>query len=77
MKREQLLSEELRLSAAIDNSQRPTAAVIAYRQIGHQRLQQRTQDARQIASRRSGARGMKARKTLIALEEEVKQSEAR
>jgi ATP-binding cassette, subfamily F, member 3 len=76
-KREQLLYEERRLSAAIDNAQKPTAAVFSYRQICHQRLEQRTQDARQIASRRSGARGMKARKTLIALEEEVKQSEAK
>lgn len=76
-KRERLLHEEQILSTAIENVRIPTAPVHAYRRICHERLEQRTEDARQIALRRSGARGAKARKTLIQLEEELKESETR
>lgn len=76
-KREILLKEERELSTAIDTSQRPTAAVLAYRKVSHERLERRTSEARQIGLRRSGARGIKARKTLIALEDEVKMSTVR
>ena len=65
------------LSSAIENVREPTAAIEAYRQISHQRLEHRTHEARQIALRRSGARGVKARKTLLDLEAEVKSSEER
>lgn len=75
--RERLLGEERILSSAIDNAQNPAAAVFAYRRVSHQRLERRTQEARQIATRRSGARGIKARKALIELEEGVKKSAAR
>jgi hypothetical protein len=74
-KRERLLHEERVLSSAIENVQEPTAAVVAYRKVCHERLEQRTHEARQIALRRSGARGAKARKTLIQLEAELKESE--
>jgi hypothetical protein len=74
-KRERLLLEERILSSAIDNVKEPTAAVLAYRKVCHQRLEQRTHEARQIALRRSGARGAKARKILIQLEAELKESE--
>jgi hypothetical protein len=43
--------------------------------VRHERLLRRLDEAHQIALRRSGARGSKARKTLIATEEEVKVSE--
>lgn len=76
-KREILLAEERELSTAIDTFQKPTAAVLAYRKVSHERLERRAQEARQIALRRSGARGMKARKTLIALEDELKDSNIR
>lgn len=74
-KRERLLHEERILSSAIENVKEPTAAVSAYRKVCHERLEQRTHEARQIAVRRSGARGAKARKTLIQLEAELKESE--
>ena len=70
-KRERLLHEERTLSSAIENISE------AYRQISHDRLEQQTHEARQIAARRSGARGMKARKVLIQLEDELKQSQIR
>lgn len=76
-KRERLIHEEKVLAAAVESTTDPTAAVKAYRQVCHRRLEQRTHDARQIAQRRSGARGAKARKILIQLEEEVKESEAK
>lgn len=75
--RERFLAEEQVLSSAVDNAQNPTAAVFAYRRISHQRLERRTREARQIATRRSGARGIKARKTLNDLEEAVERSAAR
>jgi ATP-binding cassette subfamily F protein 3 len=43
----------------------------------HERLLRKLDEARLIATRRSGARGLKARKLLIATEEEVKISEER
>ena len=76
-KRERLLYEEKTLSSAIENVREPTAAVHAYRRICHQRLEQQTYEARQIVLRRSGARGARARKILLDLEAEVKQSEER
>jgi hypothetical protein len=76
-KRENLLAEERALSTAIEDVQRSTSSVLAYRKICHERLERRTEEARKIATRRSGARGMKARKILNGLEAEVKQSEER
>ena len=73
--RERFLHEERTLCAALENAGEPTAAVRAYRQIGYERLEHRTHKAKQIALRRSGARGAKARKTLIQLEAELKESE--
>ena len=76
-KREQLLREERTLSAAIERTKDPTAAVLAYRQVCHERLDARTFEARRINLRRSGARGAQSRKVLLALEAEVKGSEER
>ena len=76
-KRERLLNEERLLSAAIDNTKDSTAAVMAYREVCHERLEQRTHVAKQIALRRSGARGAKAKKALLELEAEMKESEAK
>lgn len=74
-KRERLLHEGRILSSAIENVKEPVAVVLAYRKICHDRLEQQTHEARQIALRRSGARGAKARKILIQLEAELKESE--
>ena len=76
-RRERLLHEERTLSPAIEDAKDPTAAVRAYRRIYLERLEHRMHEARQIALRRSGARGAKARKTVVQLEEELKESEAK
>ena len=76
-RRERLLHEERVLSSAIENVKEPTAGVLAYRKVCHERLEQRAHEARQIVLRRSGARGAKARKTLLQLEAELKESEER
>lgn len=75
--RERLLHEERILSAALENTKEPNAIVQAYRIVCHERLKNRTHVARQIQLRRSGARGAKARKTLLQLEEELEKSETR
>lgn len=76
-KREDLLKEERVLSSAIEDVSNPNAVVLAFRKVEHDRLVGRMEEARRIATRRSGARGMKARKVLIGLEEEVGRSEQR
>ncbi|KAK5168795.1 uncharacterized protein LTR77_006104 [Saxophila tyrrhenica] len=73
-KRETLLAEERALTTAIEETGKPTAAILAYRKVHHERLGRRTEESRKMASRRSGARGMKARKILNGLEEELKES---
>lgn len=55
----------------------PMAPVKAYRQVGHERLSRTVEEARQIAARRSGARGLKARKQLIEAEENLAASQLR
>ena len=73
-KRERLLHEEQVLSSAIEHKE-PTEAVRAYRTVCHGRLERKLHEAKQIALRRSGARGIKSRQVLNHLEEELKQSE--
>ena len=75
-KREYLLSESKILTAALENSDDPLAPVKAYRKLSHERLEQRVAEARQIALRRSGARGAKARSVLLQSEAELKSSES-
>jgi ATP-binding cassette subfamily F protein 3 len=65
------------LSVAVEAQGDSTAPVRAYRQISHERLDYRLAEIRQIATRRSGARGAKARKELIKTEEEFAVSLAR
>lgn len=67
--RENLVREADVLSKAVESQGDSTAPVKAYRQIGHQRLEKRVEEWRQIAMRRSGARGKDARKELIVMEE--------
>jgi ATPase subunit of ABC transporter with duplicated ATPase domains len=74
-KRERLLREARQLSTAFDDVAPPLAAVSAYRQISHVRLEDEVAAARQIAIRRSGARGAQSRKVLIKMEESLAQSE--
>lgn len=75
--RERLLAEERTLSTALEDVAKPMAIVFAYRQVSHQRLERQTEEARRIALRRSGARGIKARKVLLDMEDQMKQSEAK
>lgn len=75
--RETLSREEKILSVAIDNTNEPSAIAHAFRKISHERLEKKTESARRIAIRRSGARGKEARKEQIRLEEELEKSQAR
>ncbi|KAK4620608.1 ABC transporter F family member 3 [Fulvia fulva] len=74
--RERLLHKSRLLSAALDMED-PTAAVRAYRRVAHERLEKRLADVKQIAKRRSGARGKEASKVQLRLEGEVDASAAR
>ena len=63
------------LSEALDNVKDPVAVVRAVRKLNHERLLREHSEIAKIAARRSGARGAKARKELIAAEEQVAASE--
>jgi ATP-binding cassette, subfamily F, member 3 len=70
------------LSEAFESSQDPVKAVIALRQIEHQRLRVKLEHAQAKAARtssafRDGARGLKARKALVAAEKQVEDAKAR
>ncbi|KAF9458819.1 P-loop containing nucleoside triphosphate hydrolase protein, partial [Collybia nuda] len=69
--RERAIVEAKHLSEALENSRDPLAIVRAIRNLKHERLQRKHDERSRIASRRSGARGAKARKQLIAADEEV------
>ncbi|KAK4888493.1 hypothetical protein LTR27_012606 [Elasticomyces elasticus] len=69
--RQRLVSEAQRLSEALENINDPTAIIQAYRELAHQRVED------DIAARRSGARGLEARKTLVQLEEAIFRSSDR
>lgn len=66
--RENLVKEADVLSKAVESHGDSAAPVRAYRQISHQRLQTQLVEWRQIATRRSGARGKDARNELIVTE---------
>lgn len=76
-KRERHLHEEKLLSTAIDNAADPTVTVQAFRKVDFERREQEMHDARQIALRRSGARGAKAKKILLQREAEVEEARIR
>ncbi|KZP10488.1 ABC transporter ATP-binding protein uup-1 [Athelia psychrophila] len=69
--RERALREVKDLSRAIDDTNDPLAVVKAVRKLRLQRLERRLAEAREIAARRSGARGAQSRKDLIVAEEKV------
>ncbi|KAF8459292.1 P-loop containing nucleoside triphosphate hydrolase protein [Kalaharituber pfeilii] len=71
VEREKLLRRAELLRKAIDDTTDHVAAVRALRQIQHEDRLARLHEAQKLASLRSGARGMKARKELLALEVEV------
>ncbi|KAK4493681.1 hypothetical protein PRZ48_014866 [Zasmidium cellare] len=76
--REKLIREAKVLERALESSGSDSmAAVRALRKVEHERLSKRLDEWRQIAERRSGARGKDSRKVLIELEEEHKISEER
>jgi ATP-binding cassette subfamily F protein 3 len=62
------------LSAAFENTADPTAAVKVVRKLRHERRIRELEEAKKLATYRSGARGLKARKELRQLEEELKSS---
>ncbi|KAF2802432.1 ABC transporter domain-containing protein [Mytilinidion resinicola] len=74
--REQLLRESRTLSAAVEHTSDSLASVRAYRKITYERLSKKVDEARQISARRSGARGAKAKKALLELEDKLAQSQA-
>ena len=57
------------LSEAIENTEDPLGPIRAYRQLQRDASQKKYEEANMIATRRSGARGLKARKDLVAAEE--------
>ncbi|KAF8512269.1 P-loop containing nucleoside triphosphate hydrolase protein [Gautieria morchelliformis] len=59
------------LAAALENTADPLAASRALRTLKHERKIRDLEQAQKIATYRSGARGLKARKALRALEEEL------
>nr|POE87815.1 abc transporter f family member 3 [Quercus suber] len=73
-RRERLLYEARRLSEALQDTDDPTAPAHVYRDLMHQKLEEQTAHSKLIAARQSGARGLKARKTLIQLEKELSHS---
>ena len=64
------------LTNALENANEPMAIVRTERQIHHGRLESKLAEMKEIATRRSGARGAKARGELIAMEEQVALSAA-
>jgi ATP-binding cassette subfamily F protein 3 len=68
--KERYLQEASTLSSGLESQNDSTAAVKSYRQVKFERIDFRLNEARVIAERRSGARGLKARQELNAVEEE-------
>ncbi|TIA59080.1 ABC transporter domain-containing protein, partial [Aureobasidium pullulans] len=75
--RERRLYEARKLSEAMDNIDDPTAMLKAYRELTHERLEREVDEAKLKASKTSGIRGLGARKTLTALEEELATASSR
>jgi hypothetical protein len=73
--RERALQETAKLSKALEDTENPISVVHASRKLKHARLRRDLEEMRRIAARRSGARGAKARKELIALEEKFEASQ--
>lgn len=75
--REKLVLEAKALADGVEDQTSPLAAVRAYRQVSHARLERKLEESNLIATRRSGARGKKAREELIKMEEAFEQSKVR
>ncbi|KAI9801026.1 MAG: hypothetical protein M1825_003560 [Sarcosagium campestre] len=69
--REKALRQVKVLSDAFNATENPLAIVQAVRRLKHEQLELATEEAADIAARRSGARGLRARKALIAQEEQL------
>ncbi|EME88709.1 ABC transporter, ABC-F family, GCN-EF3 type [Pseudocercospora fijiensis CIRAD86] len=69
--RERLLREERMISEALERGEDSMGVVKVYRRVFYERLERRLRDVRQIALRRSGARGRKTREEELKLEGEV------
>jgi ATP-binding cassette subfamily F protein 3 len=66
----------LELSTVLEDVNNPMSSVRIFRQLKHERLDRTLTEMRLIAARRSGARGLKARKAVIALEAKVEASKS-
>lgn len=62
------------LSKAIDDSDTPLSVLRAFRQVHYDRLKRELLEFDKDARLRSGARGMAARKALLAFEKKVAES---
>lgn len=69
-RRQRALKDTKALSEALESTS-PLDVVTAVRKIEHEQLERKLAEIKEIASHRSGARGAKARKELIAAEERV------
>ncbi|KAK0488846.1 ATP-binding cassette, sub-family F, member 3 [Armillaria novae-zelandiae] len=69
-RRQRALKDAKALSEALESTG-PLDVVTAVRKIEHEQLERKLAEMKEIASHRSGARGAKARKELIAAEERV------
>lgn len=65
------------LSKVLENPENQEEIVSVFRTLKHEQLERDLAVAKEIAARRSGTRGMKARKELKKVEEEVEASEIR
>jgi hypothetical protein len=65
------------LSKGIESTESPYAPLRALRQVQHERLKKELFEHDKDARHRSGARGMAARKALIAVEKKVVESSQR
>ncbi|KAF2097742.1 ABC transporter ATP-binding protein uup-1 [Rhizodiscina lignyota] len=79
-KRERYMREASLLSSALESTTDPTKPVTAFRRITHERLELKMEESSRRAdrissSRRDGARGLKARKALVAAEGELEASQ--
>jgi len=65
------------LSEALESSHDPTSGIRATRRLTCERVERELDEARLVAARRSGARGLKARQVVTAKEAELETARQR
>ncbi|OQV05338.1 hypothetical protein CLAIMM_10097 [Cladophialophora immunda] len=76
-RREQALKDANRLAAALEDKAHSSKIVTTVRSLQLEQAKQELAEARLVAARRSGARGLKARQMLIEREKEVEEAQKR